>query len=76
MRLQIDSPSPASRRGALHDCAAVAANGSTVERALPRAVMPSCAPQKWLAGQKALVTGASSGIGRAMRGCCGAACTS
>jgi glucose 1-dehydrogenase len=65
MSLQIDSPSPASRRGALHDCAA-AANGSTTERALPRAVMPSCAPQKWLAGQKALVTGASSGIGRAI----------
>jgi glucose 1-dehydrogenase len=34
--------------------------------ALPRAVMPNCAPQKWLAGQKALVTGASSGIGRAI----------
>jgi len=28
--------------------------------------MPRCAPQKWLAGQKALVTGASSGIGRAI----------
>jgi glucose 1-dehydrogenase len=66
MSSQIDSPSPASRRGALHDCAAAAGNGSTAERALPRAVMPSCAPQKWLAGQKALVTGASSGIGRAI----------
>jgi len=33
---------------------------------LPAAVMPRCAPQKWLAGQKALVTGASSGIGRAI----------
>jgi glucose 1-dehydrogenase len=33
---------------------------------LPAAVMPRIAPQKWLAGQKALVTGASSGIGRAI----------
>jgi len=66
MSSQIDSPSPALRRGALHDCAAAGANGSTSERALPHAVMPSCAPQKWLAGQKALVTGASSGIGRAI----------
>jgi glucose 1-dehydrogenase len=31
---------------------------------LPEPVMPVCAPQPWLAGQKALVTGASSGIGR------------
>ena len=27
--------------------------------------MPRCGPQQWLLGQKALVTGASSGIGRA-----------
>jgi glucose 1-dehydrogenase len=33
---------------------------------LPAAVMPRCAPQKVLLGQKALVTGASSGIGRAI----------
>jgi glucose 1-dehydrogenase len=32
----------------------------------PQAVMPRCAPQRWLEGQKALVTGASSGIGRAI----------
>jgi len=34
--------------------------------ALPHAVMPACEPQKLLHGQKALVTGASSGIGRAI----------
>jgi len=53
-------------RAALHDCAA--ANGADREAhgALPHAVMPSCAPQKILRGQKALVTGASSGIGRAI----------
>jgi len=33
---------------------------------LPAPVMPRCPPQKLLAGQKALVTGASSGIGRAV----------
>ena len=33
---------------------------------LPQAVMPTCPAQKVLAGQKALVTGASSGIGRAV----------
>jgi glucose 1-dehydrogenase len=33
---------------------------------LPSAVMPSCPPQKLLYGQKALVTGASSGIGRSI----------
>jgi glucose 1-dehydrogenase len=33
---------------------------------LPRPVMPSCPPQRVLLGQKALVTGASSGIGRAI----------
>jgi glucose 1-dehydrogenase len=31
---------------------------------LPAPVMPRCPPQPWLAGQTALVTGASSGIGR------------
>src|SRR5215472_217992 len=31
---------------------------------LPEAVMPACQSQKWLAGQKALVTGAGTGIGR------------
>jgi glucose 1-dehydrogenase len=43
---------------------AVVASAATAH--LPAAVMPRCAPQKWLAGQKALVTGASSGIGRAI----------
>ena len=33
---------------------------------LPRPVMPRCPPQQSLQGQKALVTGASSGIGRAI----------
>lgn len=33
---------------------------------LPRPVLPSCRPQPLLRGQKALVTGASSGIGRAI----------
>src|ERR1700739_1064805 len=33
---------------------------------LPRPVMPRVAPQQLLLGQKALVTGASSGIGRAI----------
>jgi glucose 1-dehydrogenase len=33
---------------------------------LPEPVMPRCPPQKLLLGQKALVTGASSGIGRAI----------
>jgi len=33
---------------------------------LPNPVMPRVAPQKLLLGQKALVTGASSGIGRAI----------
>jgi len=37
-----------------------------MDSSLPHAVMPSCAPQKILRGQKALVTGASSGIGRAV----------
>jgi len=34
--------------------------------ALPEAVLPSCPAQRLLEGQKALVTGASSGIGRAI----------
>jgi len=33
---------------------------------LPAPVMPRCPPQMMLAGQKAIVTGASSGIGRAI----------
>jgi hypothetical protein len=33
---------------------------------LPEPVMPRCPPQKLLLGQIALVTGASSGIGRAI----------
>ena len=33
---------------------------------LPQPVMPKVPPQKLLLGQKALVTGASSGIGRAI----------
>jgi len=36
------------------------------QTSLPNVVMPSCTPQKLLHGQKALVTGASSGIGRAI----------
>ncbi len=31
---------------------------------LPRPVMPNCPTQRWLTGQTAVVTGASSGIGR------------
>jgi glucose 1-dehydrogenase len=61
-------------RADLNGCAsmnrAVRADGaraaSPAAAHLPAAVMPRCAPQKWLAGQKALVTGASSGIGRAI----------
>jgi len=52
-------------RAALNGCAAAPAQ-RIPSGELPRAVMPSCAPQKWLLGQKALVTGASSGIGRAI----------
>lgn len=37
---------------------------STASSHLPKPVMPQCPPQKLLYGQKALVTGASSGIGR------------
>ena len=36
----------------------------TPETYLPAPVSPKCPPQKWLAGQTALVTGASSGIGK------------
>jgi glucose 1-dehydrogenase len=36
----------------------------SMENYLPAPVMPKCPPQRWLAGQTALVTGASSGIGR------------
>ena len=36
----------------------------TPENYLPAPVSPKCPPQKWLAGQTALVTGASSGIGK------------
>jgi glucose 1-dehydrogenase len=35
-----------------------------VDETLPEVVMPSCAVHKTLSGQKALVTGASSGIGK------------
>jgi glucose 1-dehydrogenase len=34
------------------------------ENVHPEPVMPACEVQRWLAGQKALVTGAGSGIGR------------
>lgn len=37
---------------------------ATPENYLPAPVSPKCPPQKWLAGQTALVTGASSGIGK------------
>lgn len=40
---------------------------------LPSVVMPACAPQKVLKGQKALVTGANSGIGRGVAIALGAA---
>src|ERR1044071_4369898 len=39
-------------------------NASVRYAHLPEPVMPRCAPQRLLQGQKALVTGASSGIGR------------
>lgn len=38
----------------------------SANEALPRPVMPACPAQRVLAGQKALVTGASSGIGKAI----------
>jgi glucose 1-dehydrogenase len=36
------------------------------QNAYPEVVMPKCPPRRLLAGQKALVTGANSGIGRAV----------
>jgi glucose 1-dehydrogenase len=39
---------------------------STADDQLPPVVMPSCPPRQVLNGQKALVTGASSGIGKAI----------
>jgi glucose 1-dehydrogenase len=57
---------PSPMRAALHHCAAPNRQTSPTAGPLPQAVMPRCAPQKWLLGQKALVTGASSGIGRAI----------
>jgi hypothetical protein len=41
-------------------------NNSAQYPYLPAPVLPQCPPQKVLLGQKALVTGASSGIGRAI----------
>ena len=41
-------------------------NMSEEERVLPEVVMPTCPGQKILKGQKALVTGGSSGIGKAV----------
>jgi len=60
-------PLSSTPRATLHDCAA-GGRGSlpTVPAPLPQPVLPRCQPQKWLLGQKALVTGASSGIGRAI----------
>jgi glucose 1-dehydrogenase len=54
-----------SARADAHACAAMPQHPAS-SGALPKAVLPTCAPQKWLLGQKALVTGASSGIGRAI----------
>jgi glucose 1-dehydrogenase len=61
-------PAVAQPRADLHECGSMNGGAQTMtgNGALPQAVMPSCAPQKWLLGQKALVTGASSGIGRAI----------
>jgi glucose 1-dehydrogenase len=61
-------PPIARPRTDLHECGSMngGAQTMTANGALPQAVLPSCAPQKWLLGQKALVTGASSGIGRAI----------
>jgi glucose 1-dehydrogenase len=64
--ISVTTPMP-TMRGDLNQCAAM--NGAHTTRTngdLPKAVMPSCQPQKWLLGQKALVTGASSGIGKAI----------
>jgi glucose 1-dehydrogenase len=55
-------------RGDLNQCASMSNGGHSMPsvEGLPKAVMPACQPQKWLLGQKALVTGASSGIGKAI----------
>ncbi len=37
---------------------------NNLDNPLPNVVMPECAPRNLLRGQKALVTGANSGIGR------------
>ena len=41
-------------------------NTLQTQNELPEVVMPECPPRRLLVGQKALVTGASSGIGRAV----------
>ena len=46
---------------------------STADDQLPPVVMPSCPPRQVLKGQKALVTGASSGIGKAIAAALGQA---
>jgi hypothetical protein len=54
--ISVTTPMP-TMRGDLNQCAAM--NGAHTARTngdLPKAVMPSCQPQKWLLGQKALVT--------------------
>jgi glucose 1-dehydrogenase len=67
MEPNASSSMPRSARGALHGCAAEPSGlAASRDKSLPHAVMPRCAPQQWLSGQKALVTGASSGIGRAI----------
>lgn len=40
-------------------------NPESTQEEFPDVVMPDCPPRKFLAGQKALVTGANSGIGKA-----------
>ena len=41
-------------------------NPESTQEEFPDVVMPHCPPRKFLAGQKALVTGANSGIGKAV----------
>jgi len=41
-------------------------NPESTQEKFPDVVMPHCPPRKFLAGQKALVTGANSGIGKAV----------
>src|SRR6266849_9552032 len=58
-------------RARARGASAPAAKGSSMETPacyahLPKPVMPHVPPQKLLLGQKALVTGASSGIGKAI----------